>query len=111
MFVGEEAFSEHCINSTYNAYICKALEAFAENEEVSREEYHCMLTQCKEKAIRDQSTRRIKEEYLGKIPFEDDLRRSFDVFLKIVRDMFGFCPYKIEKWVPVSPIFEAVIEL
>ncbi len=105
MFVGEEAFPEHCINSTYNAYICKALEAFAENEEVSREEYHCMPTHCKEKAIRDQSTRRIKEEYLGKIPFEDDLRRSFDVY------MFGFCPYKIEKWVPVSPIFEAVIEL
>jgi len=45
------------------------------------------------------SKRRNDEKYLGKAPFQDDVRRSFDVFLKIVRDDFGFWPYRIDKWV------------
>jgi hypothetical protein len=48
---------------------------------------------CKEKAKEKRIKRRRDEKYLGKITFSDELRRSFDEFILIVKHDFGFLPY------------------
>ena len=108
MFDGEESFSLHCIYAIYHGYICRALTVIAANEDelpLSRDAYWLMFIQCKEQAIRKQCKRRNEEKYLGKVPFPDDLRRSFDEFLRIIRNVFGFWPYKVENGCPdLSPV-------
>jgi len=104
MFDGEEPFVLHCIYATYHGYIYSALTVITANEELplSRDDYWLMFKQCKEIAIRKQCKRRNEEKYLGKVPFQDDLRRSFDEFLKITRNVFGFWPYKVENGRPIN---------
>jgi hypothetical protein len=54
---------------------------------------HDRFIRCKEKAKEKRIKRRRDEKYLGKITFSDELRRSFDEFILIVKHDFGFLPY------------------
>jgi hypothetical protein len=104
MFENEQLFSDHCIELVTHCYICRALAVIDADQELPlpREEYRVMFIECKELAAYKNNQRRQQEIYLGKIIFENDLRRSFDQFMKIVVQKFGFCPYRFDDGRPAS---------
>jgi hypothetical protein len=93
-------FSLHCIKVVYHGYISRGLAAIdveLDNLPHSRYEYIKMFTCCKDRAYRRTMQIRDSERYLGIRSFEDELRRSFDVFLMIVKNVFGFGHTLLEK--------------
>jgi hypothetical protein len=107
LFESEQLFFDHCIEVVTHCYICRALSVIDADQELplSREEYRVMFIECKKLAANKQNQRRQRENYLGKVMFENDLRRSFDEFMKIVLRKFGFCPYKFDDGCPaLSPL-------
>jgi hypothetical protein len=106
MFDGEEPFTLHCIYATYHRCIYRVVTLITANEELplSRDDYWLMFKQSKETATRKQCKRHNEEKYLGKVPFQGDLHHSFDEFLKITRNVFGFWPYKVEHRHPITSL-------
>ena len=104
MFDSEQLFFDHCIEVVTHGYICRALTVIDANQKLplSREDYRIMFIECKEAAANKQYHHRRQENYLGKIMFANDLRRSLDEFMKIVIRKFGFCPYKFDDGCPAS---------
>ena len=98
-------FSLHCIKVVYHGYISRGLAAIdveLDNLPHSRYEYIKMFTCCKDRAYRRTMQVRDSERYLGIRSFEDELRRSFDEFLMIVKNVFGFWPYIIGEERPIN---------
>jgi len=97
-----ESFMDDCINYVISLYSNHSIELFdtvdhsLDQSKVKQTPWqNCRdrFIRCKEKAKEKRIKRRRDEKYLGKITFSDELRRSFDEFILIVKHDFGFLPY------------------
>jgi hypothetical protein len=97
-----ESFMDDCINYVISLYSNHSIELFdtvdhsLDQSKVKQTPWqNCCdrFVRCKEKAKEKCIKRCRDEKYLGKITFSDELRRSFDEFILIVKHDFGFLPY------------------
>ena len=100
-----DSFIDECIDYVVNRYIEKAVELFETvlslEENKSKQflwaNYQDTFIRCKEHAKERRFKRQEDEKYLGKKSFSDEIHRSFNEFLVVVKSSFGFLPYDHSK--------------
>jgi len=96
MYDSKESFVDHLIEVVCCCYIYRTVNQGENRLELSRGRFTHLLDLCKKAAKKKRVRRRHDEIYLGILSFSSELNRSFNEFIAIVVDMFGYLPLKLQ---------------
>jgi hypothetical protein len=90
MYDSKEAFVDHLIEVVCCCYIYQTVNQGENRLELSSGRFTHLLDLCKKAAKKKRIKRRHDKIYLGMLSFPSKLNRSFNEFIAIVVDMFGY---------------------